>query len=808
MATNMNRKARTKSGSNALVTVLAATGIVVLLIFFVSPRVFGRIDLTQNKIHSLSPASKAAVKALDDLTVRVFISEPLPDSVKLGYGQTLSLRGTDRKLRDKLEEYQAYSDGQMKIVFVADKVEDEARKAKLQLFTSEEAKVQKGGRLELQEYALGATFHYKNVKEVYPLALNPDTYEFDITKILMRLKDKYEKSLLMRDMLSKGKEVFEAVRACDQKIEAVSKPTDEAGGDDGLKGLMQAAEQSKKDVAKFQAAAGDIKAACEPIGKKLEEYGPALSKHENEYVRILVKSIGQYKEGIAQLLELLGSEDPQQAGAAPQLKDALHQAFDEIDKDHDNLVNSPGQKQIGFVCGQGEFCPFARYEPVIKTDMAAMLGQQNPMMKQFLGQAQQIEQQVNQLNQGINQNLFKRRGFDIRRVDLNEKVPDDIESLILFGPTKPFDERAKYELDQFLLRGKPVVLFVNSWDLSLYNIKPAEELGDEDQMDASGIQQNPSNMKDFFEHFGVTVGDDLVLEPESHEPVVVTVTTQQGRLRWQTQKAFPYPLLPTFTELNRDNVLVAGLDHLTLPYTSSVELTDAVKGKGGEVLVKTSGDAVVKTADQISNGSLPVLPPELLDQVREDPKVDAARPVVVYVNGEFDSLYKGKEIPKAPAPDGKPAPTEDKDKDRKTVESGTIRLLVIGSNLGIEGLNPEDVFAGFDVAKVSQGGIDFLKDLKRYYTTFQNWQIRIGQIGETVQANLRFLFNVLDWSIQNDALVEIRSKEYTERPLKRIDDSTKRAIKYANILGVPLLFIAFGLVRYFIRRRRKERLSL
>jgi hypothetical protein len=240
-----------------------------------------------------------------------------------------------------------------------------------------------------------------------------------------------------------------------------------------------------------------------------------------------------------------------------------------------------------------------------------------------------------------------------------------------------------------------------------------------------------------------------------------------------------------------------GLDHLTLPYASTVDLTDAAKGKG-EVLVRTSPDAVIKGADAITN--LAILPPELMQQVDNEVSVGEPRPVAVYVNGEFESLYKGKEVPK-PTGDGE-QPAEDK--DRKVTEKGTVRLLVIGSNLGIEGLNPEDVFAGFDMTQVSQGGIDFLKDLRRYFADFQNWQIRISQVAESVQQNLRFLFNVLDWSIQNDALVEIRSKEYTERPLERIDDAEKRAIKYGNILGVPALFVAFGIARWAVRRRRKD----
>ena len=127
MSQPMDNKTRTKTSSNALITLVATTAIILLVNAYVAPRVFGRIDLTDKGIHTLDPASIAVVESLEEVTVRLFISDPLPDTIKQGY-RTIRLRGVARAFQDKLEEYQAYSNGRMTIERVRDKVEEEADK--------------------------------------------------------------------------------------------------------------------------------------------------------------------------------------------------------------------------------------------------------------------------------------------------------------------------------------------------------------------------------------------------------------------------------------------------------------------------------------------------------------------------------------------------------------------------------------------------------------------------------------------------------------------------------------------------------
>jgi ABC-type uncharacterized transport system involved in gliding motility auxiliary subunit/ABC-type transport system involved in multi-copper enzyme maturation permease subunit len=70
--------------------------------------------------------------------------------------------------------------------------------------------------------------------------------------------------------------------------------------------------------------------------------------------------------------------------------------------------------------------------------------------------------------------------------------------------------------------------------------------------------------------------------------------------------------------------------------------------------------------------------------------------------------------------------------------------------------------------------------------------------------NLAFALNAVDWLAQDEALIAIRSKERRPPPLLFASATARESVKYANLIGVPLLVAAAGLAR-LIRRRRRTR---
>jgi ABC-2 type transport system permease protein len=72
------------------------------------------------------------------------------------------------------------------------------------------------------------------------------------------------------------------------------------------------------------------------------------------------------------------------------------------------------------------------------------------------------------------------------------------------------------------------------------------------------------------------------------------------------------------------------------------------------------------------------------------------------------------------------------------------------------------------------------------------------------QQNLLFAANAVDWLAQDESLIRIRSKNRTPPSLTFTSDWSRGFMKWGNLLGVPFLFAAFGVVRVTGRRRRAE----
>jgi ABC-type uncharacterized transport system involved in gliding motility auxiliary subunit/ABC-type transport system involved in multi-copper enzyme maturation permease subunit len=70
--------------------------------------------------------------------------------------------------------------------------------------------------------------------------------------------------------------------------------------------------------------------------------------------------------------------------------------------------------------------------------------------------------------------------------------------------------------------------------------------------------------------------------------------------------------------------------------------------------------------------------------------------------------------------------------------------------------------------------------------------------------NLLFLANAIDWLAQDEALINIRSKDRTPPGLVFGSDASRNLLKWGNLVGVPLLFVLFGMLRVTGRRRRAE----
>ena len=69
---------------------------------------------------------------------------------------------------------------------------------------------------------------------------------------------------------------------------------------------------------------------------------------------------------------------------------------------------------------------------------------------------------------------------------------------------------------------------------------------------------------------------------------------------------------------------------------------------------------------------------------------------------------------------------------------------------------------------------------------------------------MEFGLNMVDWLVQDDELLAIRSKKIEPRSLSEVSEDLRPVIKYANMLGPALIVIVFGFFRWRSRRGRQS----
>jgi ABC-type uncharacterized transport system involved in gliding motility auxiliary subunit len=784
----MSKRTRLAGGGLTAI-IIGATLALIVFVNVISGTVFGRLDLTETNLNTLSEASKTAVAALSEVEVNLYVSADLPETVRDEMGRDRVMRDVSQKFHDRLEEYRSYSGGNMTIHRITGDLVEAARDAKLRVFSGDEATA-KGGRIEFKEYVLGATFHYKNAMEVLPLALYPEHYEFEISKILIRLKEKVAKSILMKDVLSAGEDVAEAVAACADAYKA-AEPTDDAPTNPfGL--LSKEASEARLTALSTNSDAMDT--ACGAVDEALEAGKKLAGKHQA--LDQLVRMADIYAQTREQVSQVLTGPEEERARAIQGVEQLAAIAV-ETENAHDTLVDSPGRRSIGFVCAGKAFCPFPSTKPLIPKELEGVIGQKNPFATQVVGQLGRMTERMNMILSNVERNLFKRKGFNIKRIDIDQPIPGDVEAMVLFGPKADLTDWQLFQIDQFVLGGGSLVVFLNAWDVALMNLSPK---GD---MRVTQLGKNSSNIGELLGTWGVKPTGKLVAEPTSNDTVRVMAMIRQGSLQWQTQRNFPYPILPVLKEMDTASPLVRAMSSITLPFCTSLEVGGA-DGVTVTPLISSSTDAVA-----VDMTDFPLEPTAQVAKVGAM-EPDGTQVVAAVATGTFTSHFAGKDAPEAPSKPTKPgkeAVDDEKDEPAERLESGEGRILVIGSNLGLEDLSPGSIMPDFDLGQLTTGSFEIVDQFRGWAANLQNWEVRLGQIQHTLPDNIKFLFNVLDWSIQQEALVEIRSKQYQRRPLEQLEEGEQSLVTVAAILGAPLLFILFGLLRLAARRRRRRKLA-
>ncbi len=85
------------------------------------------------------------------------------------------------------------------------------------------------------------------------------------------------------------------------------------------------------------------------------------------------------------------------------------------------------------------------------------------------------------------------------------------------------------------------------------------------------------------------------------------------------------------------------------------------------------------------------------------------------------------------------------------------------------------------------------------------------------KTNETFVLNLMDWLLLDEDLLAVRSRGLAAAPLggvneegqpEELSDGVRLTVRYANVVGVPLAFIAFGIIRWRMRESRRKSVTL
>lgn len=161
------------------ITILLVIGITIVINFF-SYQLFFRWDLTENNVYSISSVSKNTVGNLDDIvSIKAYFSDDLPS-------QLISIR---QEVEDILEEYSAFSNGNVRVEYIDPKDDEETQRSlymkgipQLQFNVVEKDKAQ------VVNGYMGIEIAYEDNSEVIP-AVTSDTrdLEYQLTTAIKKV---------------------------------------------------------------------------------------------------------------------------------------------------------------------------------------------------------------------------------------------------------------------------------------------------------------------------------------------------------------------------------------------------------------------------------------------------------------------------------------------------------------------------------------------------------------------------------------------------------------------------------------------
>ena len=155
---------------------------ILIVLNVIGLRFFKRLDLTQEKIYTLSDASKNLVRSLDDkFLVKAYFTSDLPPE----YANNL------RYLQDQLDEYRAYGGGNFQYEIIhPDKKEELEQEAQRYGIPPVQVQILKQDKLQVEKAYMGLVFLYGDKQEHLPVIQSTSNLEYEISSAVKKITSK------------------------------------------------------------------------------------------------------------------------------------------------------------------------------------------------------------------------------------------------------------------------------------------------------------------------------------------------------------------------------------------------------------------------------------------------------------------------------------------------------------------------------------------------------------------------------------------------------------------------------------------
>lgn len=336
--------------------------------------------------------------------------------------------------------------------------------------------------------------------------------------------------------------------------------------------------------------------------------------------------------------------------------------------------------------------------------------------------------------------------FDLER----GPIPDTFKLLLIVKPTKPFSEMAKLHIDQFVMHGGKLLMFVDKLDAELDSLRLKNEVVAYDR----NLQLNELLFK-----YGVRINSDLVMDLQcDFLPFDVNGNGQMVQLPWNY---FPRFVSKSNHPVNKN------MGHVFGRFVNSIDTLET-DGISKTVLLSTSANGRSISTPALISGRQNATAPD-------DAKFNKADiPVAVLLEGKFQSLYKNR-----------------------------------ASRDMLDSLAQYDI--SFMQECISDNKIIVVSDGDMVLNSFVRQEpigmgmnpFTYGTQKQFQVANRDFLQNCLSYLINQNGLAEAKAKDYSQRLLdtKKVS-AQKTKWQVLNIVVPVLVVILFALIYQWWRRKR------